>query len=370
MLKKIFLGTQYIFICIVIMVFFSFTMIINISNIQEGYKEHSSSDTKNMIGIGAERTKDTNGKENDYNPIAEKKLYINFLNKVRQKKDIIIKVSGLNMGFVNLDNNVGLYFNGRYDCPYHILKGRFFTKEEMDSKDKKVVIGKDVVSQTIKEGDKTYILYRQDRYEVIGVVGKEKNDTLYDDIVLYNLANLAESKENVASGDWKIDSYVYNTDELRNIISTYDHSHLLRGHVYKGMPTALKQTLKYNTQMFISAILIGMAVFLALVQATIYWIENLKLEIGIRKKCGGRDFEVLSLIMKRYYIVSFVATAISFAILELIKKVFNFEFLQYANFSLMLKVLLVQIVVVGLIPCMVFLLNIRKISIGNLLREE
>ncbi|GKX67745.1 ABC transporter permease [Inconstantimicrobium mannanitabidum] len=374
MVKKTFLGTQYIFICIVIMVFFSFTMIINITNIQEGYKEHSSSDTKNMMYIDfvqSDGTKDIDADEKDSKSkiVSKKKAYIDFLKSVRQKKDIIIKVSGGIMGFINSDYNVGLYFNGRYDCPYHILKGRFFTKEEMESKAKTVVIGKDVVSQTIKEGDKTYILCGQDKYEVIGVVGKENASTLYDDIVLYNLINLADSKENIGSIEWKIDSNVYNVNELRNIISTYDDSHLLKGAFYK-MPPALKDSLKYNTQMFISTVLIGIAVFLGLVQATVYWIENLKLEIGIRKKCGARDFQILCLIMKRYFIVSIVATTISFVVLEIVKNIFKFEFLQYADFNLMLKILLVQIIAVGLIPCMAFLFSIRKISVGSLLREE
>ncbi|GKX67749.1 ABC transporter permease [Inconstantimicrobium mannanitabidum] len=376
MLKKIFLGTKFIFVCIVIMVFFSFTMIINITNIQESYKEHSSSDTKNMLYLGFTGSNEANhidsdGDEKDDKSkmVSAKKAYIDFLKNVRQKKDIIIKVSWGNMGFVNKDNNVGLYFNGRYDCPYHILKGRFFTKEEMDSKDKKVVIGKDVLSQTIKEGDKTYILCGQDKYEVIGVVGKEKISTLYDDIILCNLTNFAEAKESIANLEWKIDSNVYDISQLRNIISTYDSNHLLMG-TSDEMPAALKQSLRYNTQMFISTILIGIAVFLGLVQATVYWIENLKLEIGIRKKCGARDFEILCLIMKRYFIVSIVATIISLGILEFAKNIFKFEFLQYADFNLMLKILFVQIIAVGLIPCMVFLFNIRKASIGSLLREE
>lgn len=94
-----------------------------------------------------------------------------------------------------------VYYQGDPELP-PMTDGRFFTPKECVSDEKLAVIGKDYLGDTFKEDDQTCIMYRGERYRVIGTAGLTVHSTL-DSLIFVNLGSV--SPEEQMNGRFYID---------------------------------------------------------------------------------------------------------------------------------------------------------------------
>lgn len=358
MIRKSFDGAIFIFISIIMLVSFSFTLIINIQKLEESYSELSNSNSKNMIGIT-----DSIGKDE------VKKDYLNFFEQVKQKEDIILKVSYADVGFENLNQNIGIYFNGKVNNEYKLLEGRFFNIDELNSRDKLVVVGKDVLNKCIYENGERYLLREKEKFKVIGIIGKEDFKTQYDDYIIYNLNALIYDIRDVDKVQWTLDSIVYSAEELKEIVGEYDNSKLLQGFSYEDDTSDLEKALKSNKDIIISFVLIIITVLLALIQAILYWVNSLKIEIGVRMSYGATSKSIIIELLKRYYLVTITAAIVAIISVKIIIEVFNVSLLMFQlNLDAIMK-MSVLLIISGIIPVSSIIYTIKNFTIINMLKE-
>ena len=359
MIKKAFSGSIFIFLCIIIIVFFSFALIVNVQKLEESYSEVSNYNTENMISIGERAGED----------ILEKKEYFEFFESIKQKEDIILKISGGDVGFENFMSNVGIYFNGKVNNLYNVLEGRFFNADDLNSTDKLVVVGKEVLNKCIYEDGERYLLREKGKFKVIGVVGKEDFQTQYDDIIIYNLNSLIYDIRDVNFLNWKLDSVVYGAEELKSIVEEYDNSKLLQGYVLEEDTTALEKALKNNEDTIISFALIIITVFLALIQAILYWVNSLKIEIGVRKSYGASNNNIIVQLLKRYYLVTITAATVAIIGVKVIVETFSIKLLMFQFNMETLVSVAVLLIILGVVPLTSIIYIIKNFTIIDMLKE-
>ncbi|MBQ3423198.1 MAG: ABC transporter permease, partial [Romboutsia sp.] len=206
--------TNFIVLCIISILLFFSLIVGNIENITRSILEVNNQLTKNHIGIG-------------FNDELENKEVIELINKIKSNKNIIIKYY-LQNGFDYDIQSEGIFFNGVFNNSYNLLDGRFFTTEDFNKNNKLAVIGKDVLKYTKVNGNKRYIFRGLDRYEVIGIIGKDDLSSKYDNKIIYNLDSILNDDEILNKYTWWVDSYDKNKSEIKDIISNIGNNALIQ----------------------------------------------------------------------------------------------------------------------------------------------
>ena len=242
--------------------------------------------------------------------------------------------------------------------------------EDFKTNDKLAVIGKDVLRYTIVEGDRRYILRGMDKYEVIGVIGKENLSSRYDNKILYNLNSILDKKEILFKSTWWVDSSYKSKNEIKEFIENIGNENKIQiiDETYMG-PNPLEEAMELSKTLIVSFILILLCVLLTLIISILYWIEGISLEIGVRKNYGATNKKILWDIIKRYIFISIFSMFISLVIqIGLFKNnilgSLNYK-ISYIN--IILSVFL--IIILGVIFIFISIYKISKIQISRLLRE-
>lgn len=384
-MRKSLRGTLFIYLSITIMISFMFTFVINITRILKDYKDYYEQETNNFLYIAADvNTYIVDGdsgeiegnqsvKNNEcYNNFFEKD-YKELFNNLKGVNDIIIKTRGLDVGLpiMNIIYNIGLYYNGEIPCKYTMLEGHFFTHKEMESNEKFVVIGKNNISKCIEENGEKYLLKGEEKVKVIGVIGEENYDSIYDNYVFYNLNAFANEIRGIGLGEWKVDSTKYSREELKKIIKDNGRDDCLYGGDSDTSTNgaAINDTFSRNKDTVISSLLIAITLLIALVQAIIYWIGKLRLEIGVRKSYGATNRQILFIVIKGFYLVELLSTITAILVIGILSKIKIFRvFYTGINKEIIIGIMGL-LIVIGFIPLVSTILVLRKNTIVDMLKE-
>ncbi|ASW42393.1 ABC transporter permease [Clostridium isatidis] len=347
--------TNFIFLCIVSMLLFFSLIVGNVENITKIILEANNQLTSNYISIR-------------FNDKLENQEVLELINKVKQSEDIIIKYY-LQTGFDYDVKSEGIFFNGTFNNSYNLLEGRFFTKDDFRADANFAVIGKEVLRYTKVENGRRYILRGLDKYEVIGVVGKEKLSSRYDDIILYNLNSILNNKEILNKDTWWIDSLNKSKIEIKEEVTNIgDNQFIEIIDEVDNSPNPLAQAIKRSQTLIISFVLIILCVLLTLVRSIIYWIESISLEIGVRKKYGATNKEIFFDIVKRYILISTGAMIISIIIQKVFLKINFLELVNYQISYINIILSIMFIITLGIIFICIAMYKISKIGINQLLK--
>lgn len=349
--------TNFITLCIISMLLFFSLMVGNIENITKSILEVNNQLTNNYIDVSFK-----------YELKNEK--VIELINNIEKCEDIIIRYY-LQSGFDYDVSSEGIYFNGEFNNSYNLLEGRFFNKEDFNRNHRLAVIGKDVLKYVKIENNKGYILRGLDKYEVIGVIGKEELSTRYDNKVLYNLDSILNNKETLAQETWWIDSVGKTKNEIEEVIRTIGNNELIEiVNRVDNIPNPLVQAMKGSKTLIVSFILIIICIMLTLIRSILYWIESISLEIGIRKNYGATNKEIFKDIVKRYILISIVSFFTSIILQKILLK---FKFLGLENYKISYINIIFSIafiITLGVIFIWVAMYKINKIEIQELLKEK
>lgn len=347
--------TNFIVLCIVSMLLFFSIIVGNVESITKSILEANNQLTSNYINI-------------KFNDELQNQEVLELINEIKESEDIIIKYY-LQTGFDYDVKSEGIFFNGTFNNSYNLLEGRFFTKDDFTIDANFAVIGKEVLKHTKMENGRRYILRGLDKYEVIGVIGKEKLSSRYDDIILYNLNSILNSNEILNKYTWWIDSLNKSKVEIKKDVTNIGDNQLIQ--IIDGVdnsPNPLAQAIKGSQTLIASFILIILCVLLTLVRSILYWIENISLEMGVRKKYGATNKELFFDIVKRYILISMGSMIISVIIQKVLLKLNFLELVNYQISYINIYLSIMFIIILGIIFICIAMYKISKFEINQLLK--
>lgn len=205
-IKNMFRKTRFLILCMSSILIFASLIVSYIEIIYINRLEIDNFKTNNHVSF-------------NFDGSAEYKDLWQAIKKLETEKDIIVSHQG-GKAFQPEVYPVGIYFNGSYKNGYNIFKGRFLTINDFKNDKKVAVVGKNALSNTKIENGIRYIYRGEDKFEIIGVVGKDNALTRYDNFVLYNINyDFNEKDGQYLRTHWTIDSIVKDKGTLKNIIS-------------------------------------------------------------------------------------------------------------------------------------------------------
>lgn len=345
----------FIFICLVSSLIFFSLMISNIEKTYKSILESNNELSHNSISLSF----DINSPQSD--------IY-KCINSMKSIENNIIYYEAPS-SFDYMLSSKGVYFNGDFNYSYNILEGRFFTKEDMDSTENLAIIGKNIIEYTIIENNQRYLKQGNEKYKVIGIIGKNNLSTRYDDLVLYNLNSILSRNEYVFGNTWYIDNLSLDrSNVIKNVNSTINNN-LVQISEQNFFPNPIEFSIKSSRFLVVGISFILICIFFTLVKSTIFWIKSLELEIGIRKDYGATNLTIILDIISRYLIISILSLIFSLIANKLlfVIKPFNIEAIGTSTLNVILCSIL--LIALGIVIISIAMLKVIKTQINDLIKK-
>ncbi|MBP2032887.1 putative ABC transport system permease protein [Clostridium algifaecis] len=300
---------------------------------------------------------------------------IKSLKEMESQKNIII-IHEAGRVLIRGASQFGIYFNGIYENGYNLLEGRFFNLQDFKENKKVVVVGKNLInSESIQiENGRRYIYRGNDKFLVIGVIGKKNSDTQYDSRILYNLNIELEDKDtNYLQQGFILDSTVRSESSLKNIINRINrknNSTLIKIIYQDKSNSPLVSAIQNSRTLLFNFSLIILCIIITLVRATIQWIDKISLELGIRRMYGCSNKNIILHIAKRYLSISVVSLviAIVFQNLLILGNVLQIQNSSLNKFNIIAS--FIFILIIGSIVIGISIFNINKTQISYLIKGK
>lgn len=190
-----------------------------------------------------------------------------------------------------------IYFNKSYiNLP--MKKGRFFKATDFKKDNYVCVIGKDRVNETYNKDNKQFININGKDYQVIGVLGYEK-ETIYDSYVFINMSTVDLKDARVFIFDYleKIDPDIISAE----IKKYYVDNGLIINELAKAAEFSEMVMPKIVTARWF--ILLLTACFLCLILISIRWIEQQKRDLVINRIVGATKIDIGLTIFLKYFLI-------------------------------------------------------------------
>lgn len=357
-IKNMFRKTRFLILCMSSILIFASLIVSYIEIIYINRLEIDNFKTNNHVSF-------------NFDGSAEYKDLWQAIKKLETEKDIIVSHQG-GKAFQPEVYPVGIYFNGSYKNGYNIFKGRFLTINDFKNDKKVAVVGKNALSNTKIENGIRYIYRGEDKFEIIGVVGKDNALTRYDNFVLYNINyDFNEKDGQYLRTHWTIDSIVKDKGTLKNIISKINKNKSIIVIQTENLePNPLKAAISNSRFLIFNFLLIIGCIMISLITAVIYWINEIALEIGVRKAYGASKKDIIINISKRYTLVSIFCLCIAL-ILQRILLTLNIIKIPHSNLSIItIAVTLLFVLLLGIVVIFTAMFKISKINLGELIKGE
>lgn len=250
--------------------------------------------------------------------------------------DMILKsedVNIFNTRMVGTDFSAqGIYLKENLKVTPELIEGRFFDKDDFKNNDEKLaVIGKELINETTKKGDDRYITFNKKEYRIIGIMGNEKKQKMFDYTMIFNINSLMNNEDYIKISDgWYISSY--NNENLSGVITKVNQQlgelgedSILMEEEVNIQPNPTITALKNNTNMMCYFLVLIGAIALNIFIVVYQWIGELEKEIGIRKAFGAQKYQIYYLILKNYILCSGIASVFALLTQMLLLKIGFFK---------------------------------------------
>ncbi len=346
-IKRIIKNAQYILICTICLFVLVSLISSLIENTRENIQEMNNEKSNHCITF-------------NLNEDLKNEEKIDIIHRLEKNKNIVLRHSA---GLVFESGKVGqgIFFNNKFIGGYNLLEGRFFNIEDFNGDGNKVVVGKDILKTAKTEGNNKYIYRNSKKYMVIGVIGKKNIYTRYDDLILYNLNNEFD-EACISNFPLEIDSKSRSEEELKNILASIN-LHYSRPDIEitekKSQPNPLNTAINSSKYMTNNFLLIILCVFLSLIKAISYWIEKMKLEIGVRKSFGATNTNLCFNIILKYGLISLISIISALLIQKLLMM---FKIINSSSYYLSYKNLVTAVLFSVLLGIIFIIIAMNKIN--------
>ncbi|MBQ6815168.1 MAG: FtsX-like permease family protein [Lachnospiraceae bacterium] len=289
---------------------------------------------------------------------------------IRQDSGVV--VNGIMVHIEESDVNTfsslsGEWFISDETWHYPLVEGRYYTAKEVASGEKVVLIGKNYKQYTYEENGKEYIDIEEEKYQVLGVVGLEKQLSAWDSRLFMPCTSLPDAVMGVMSSKGYISCILHNyngnmiVDEQQIRSNLFNISQSVE-FTYAGeiQTEDITMTLMSNGDMIITIAAVGY--FVSLVYAiniVVFWVENRKKEIAIRKAVGFKNSDIAKLLMSEMIGLSALSCVIAIFI-QCVLQIFMDTFVGY-NLKIYISNIVIGVVVVFFTAAITSIMPIRKL---------
>lgn len=360
-LKKYLRKTQFLTLCLTSILIFTSLTVGHVEKIYQMMLEANNFKTINSVSFYFDEKNLT--LDNIIKSLKEMEL---------QKNIIIIHEAG--RAFIPGASQFGIYFNGIYKSGYNLLEGRFFNLEDFKENKKVVVIGKKLIDNVQIENGQKYIYRGNEKFLVIGIIGKKNSDTQYDLRILYNLnMDLDERDKPYLQQGFNLDSAVKSESNLKNIINVINNknsSARIRTVYQDNRVSPLINAIQNSRTLLLNFSLIILCIIISLTRATAHWIDKIALELGIRRMYGASNKNIILHITKRYLTISGGSLVISliFQKLLIVGNVLQIQNSTLNKFNIFASVIF--ILIIGTIVIGISAFSINKTQISYLIKGK
>jgi len=307
------------------------------------YLDNHSGDVKNSILLGIEFDKSFSmDKFIAYISSSKYDIKINSTAKVG-KEDIVI---------------FGHAFENKTAWKPNLLSGHYFNNK--DYKDKKVVVvGRDLKSYCFIEDGQTYIKLDNEKFLVLGIVGRSNRQVLWNKAVYMPMQSL--SKNMLAPLVQK--SYLQVFISSNKLVSTEDANNIIKDFENKFTTIKVEKIPMDEGYSGISStmnvlMVSGLVFVVAIVNIfamTLFWIIDRRKEIAVRKVLGFTNEDVIKQILKEMFVISTLAMLLAFLLQCLINIIINKALkmdmtIKMNNLIISFAVIIISVFITSIIP--------------------
>lgn len=234
----------------------------------------------------------------------------------------------------------GEYFLDENVWHFPIVKGDYYTVDDVKNGNKVVLIGSSLKKYTYEKNDKEYIKIEGEEYCVVGIIGFENQASPWDGRIVMpytalpqNYFDVALKKQHEAlsfiiyneDGDYSV-AEDYITNQGTKIFSDFyleDVGPIVSDNVLKLVAT--------NPDNLIIVALVGYIITVIFaINITVFWVEKRKYEISVRKAFGFTNGSIMKMIFSEMTGFAFIA----FVIAVLLQLMLNFIIGSMVDYTL------------------------------------
>lgn len=249
-----------------------------------------------------------------------------FMSTISKSDGIIL---GENIGIDKQNNQhidgTAIYFNKSCFNKPPILSGRFFTVNDFRNDVPVALIGKNLQERLINKGNKKYLYYDGTYYRTIGIMGYKNRSSIYDNRFIVNLNSILSDSEkfnrDLNTVMWRVDNknsgarnsvkYIYNS------LSKINKNLQVQILKQNSKSSSLIVAFNVNKNLITSLIIFILVLFFNIINVSLFWVSEMKKEIGVRKALGGTNKSIALKIILKYEIVG-IAAALSALVIHII----------------------------------------------------
>lgn len=234
-----------------------------------------------------------------------------------------------NAGSSNYFEVSGEFFEGDTNWQYPLVKGRYYTIDEVLNGEKVILIGKSMMTLTEKIDNKEYLSIAGEKYEVIGVVGYKNNKSSWDNRVFIPAKSLPSIIKNKINGS-NFTFAIYNENNVINEELIFIKNILKDAFPTTNIDVLGELKIENNIEnlitsmdiLFLIAFLVYAVSLINTINIISYWAIERKYEIGVKKVLGhttkqiGKEIfnEILTLNILSFIIALIIQLILKFTI--------------------------------------------------------
>ena len=243
-----------------------------------------------------------------------------FLNSIYKIPNINIEKKGLSPGAFG---GKAVYYASPENESINMISGRFFTNEDFKVNKPVAIVGKEVLKTCTEKNNKTYFIYDNIEYEVIGVMGFANRSSLSDLKFTLNLNSYIEKHPLITDKSFVFYSYS-NNNVFDDFISEIEKSSISINYELKSIKSvnnSIKNSLLMDGfNVTILLIILILLISVNIINVTIQWVEKNRKAISIKKAIGATNSKILVELILNYQLISCISFIIGMIVYVIIIK--------------------------------------------------
>ncbi len=252
-----------------------------------------------------------------------------------------------------------------------MLEGRFILSEDINHRCPVAVIGKGLVESLITTDSKRFIVHEMHDYEVVGIMGLERQESVWDNIYFVNFNAVTRP---ILNGTFYLDARNKRDtlETFRRIEASVNDT--WSGAVISGEPVSLG----FKTPLFRALheeeltvkVIITVVFSLALntVSITSYWLIPRQRELAVKKLVGYHNTRMALEVIKQYVVLVSLAFCIGLFFYVLILYLDIFDILDSSVYLSTTIISFVFCLLIGIATACVPIYYVCKLEVMEVLR--
>lgn len=252
----------------------------------------------------------------------------------------------------------------------NIIKGRYFTEEDLNSTIPVIIIGKDMTKSIIREDNTDYFIIDDIKYRVIGIMGG-KDSSLNNNFIVNLSSYLVNNCENISYKNfyevqWDVNKD--NKDKFYNLENKLKEKYSDTKFSIDNSFSTRNPAIKYIMNRIKYILSVCIIFILNIFSITTYYINRRKKEIGVLKAYGIQNKHIIKKILLQYQLVSIICSIIALSLHHLIYIFFYSDSLFYKVHYFNIIGLIILSMIIGLVTSIFPLFKLYKISPNEIMK--